>query len=112
MRLACAALFAIPLAFAQANTMEDLKPLLHEVSSAYSKLEPQIVRPAEGYFAIGDADSILARIAEYVAAGVCKFILRPMGSDDAQVLLQTRHLIEQVLPGVAARWPRLQPATT
>ncbi len=69
-------------------------------------------RPAEGYFAIGDADSILARIAEYVAAGVCKFILRPIGSDDAQILLQTRQLIEQVLPRVAARWPRTQTTTS
>jgi probable F420-dependent oxidoreductase len=68
-------------------------------------------RPAEGYFAIGDADSILARIAEYVTAGVCKFILRPVGRDDAQILQQTHQLIEQVLPRVAARWPRPQTAT-
>ena len=35
-------------------------------------------RDATHAFAIGDADTILARIAEYVDAGVSKFILRPL----------------------------------
>ena len=34
-------------------------------------------RDANGYFAIGDAGVIVERIADYVAAGVSKFILRP-----------------------------------
>jgi probable F420-dependent oxidoreductase len=63
-------------------------------------------RDAATYFAIGDAAAIIARIAQYVAAGASKFILRPLGRDDAQVLAQTRLLIEQVLPAVEARWPR------
>ena len=49
MQLRLAALFAILLAFPQANTPENLKPLLDEVSYAYVKLEPQTIRPAEGY---------------------------------------------------------------
>ena len=36
--------------FPGANTTENLQPLLDSVSSAYAKLEPQTVRPAEGYF--------------------------------------------------------------
>ena len=32
-----------------------------------------------GYFAVGDAGVIVERIAEYVAAGVSKFVLRPVG---------------------------------
>ena len=52
---------------------------------------------------------IIARLAQYVAAGVSKFILRPLGGDDAQILAQTRQLIEQVLPAVEARWPRKPP---
>ena len=51
-------------------------------------------------------DTILARLAEYVAVGVSKFILRPLDSDDAEILAQTRLLIEQVLPRAEARWPR------
>ena len=54
----------------------------------------------------GDADTILARIAEYVDAGVSKFILRPLGGDDDTLLAQTRQLIEQVLPRAEARWPK------
>jgi alkanesulfonate monooxygenase SsuD/methylene tetrahydromethanopterin reductase-like flavin-dependent oxidoreductase (luciferase family) len=43
-------------------------------------------RDAADAFAIGDADAILARIAEYVDAGVSKFILRPLGGDDDAIL--------------------------
>jgi probable F420-dependent oxidoreductase len=59
------------------------------------------------HFAVGDADAILARIAEYVDAGVSKFVLRPAVSGDEPVLAQVRHLIDEVLPRVAARWPRV-----
>jgi probable F420-dependent oxidoreductase len=62
-------------------------------------------RDASGYFAVGDAAAIVARIAEYIAAGVSKFVLRPVGSG-GKVLAQTRQLIEQVLPRVASRWPK------
>ena len=61
---------------------------------------------AATYFAVGDAGAIIERIAEYIAAGVSKFVLRPVGSSGEEVLAQTRQLIEQVLPQVASRWPR------
>jgi alkanesulfonate monooxygenase SsuD/methylene tetrahydromethanopterin reductase-like flavin-dependent oxidoreductase (luciferase family) len=62
-------------------------------------------RDATQVFVVGDADTVLARVAEYVDAGVSKFILRPLGGDDDAILAQTRRLIEQVLPRAAARWP-------
>ena len=62
--------------------------------------------PARGIVA-GDAAAILQRIAEYVEAGVTKFVLRPVGRGDDVPLAQTRLLLEQVLPLVAARWPKL-----
>ncbi len=58
------------------------------------------------YFAIGDANTILGRIADYVDAGISKFILRPAASGDEDMLGQTRLLIEHVLPEIAARWPK------
>ena len=58
------------------------------------------------YFAIGDAQTILARIAAYIEAGAQKFILRPLGNDGEDVTHQTRLLIEQVLPEAARRWPK------
>jgi alkanesulfonate monooxygenase SsuD/methylene tetrahydromethanopterin reductase-like flavin-dependent oxidoreductase (luciferase family) len=58
------------------------------------------------YFAIGDAEAIVERIAAYIAAGITKFILRPAARGDDEMLWQTRRLIEEVLPMVAARWPK------
>lgn len=61
--------------------------------------------PARG-IVVGDATAMLQRIAEYVEAGVTKFILRPIGHGDEVPLAQTRQLLETVLPLVATRWPR------
>ena len=58
------------------------------------------------YFAIGDADAIVTRIAAYIDAGISKFILRPMGRDDDEIIAQTERLIGEVIPAVAARWPK------
>ena len=63
-------------------------------------------RDPSGYFAIGDEKVILDRVAEYVAVGVEKFILRPVGPDGDAIIAQTRKLIEKVLPQVEARWPK------
>ncbi|MBK1657671.1 LLM class flavin-dependent oxidoreductase [Paracraurococcus ruber] len=49
----------------------------------------------------GDADAVLARIRAYVAAGVTKFVLRPVGEGDEVPLAQTRLLLERVLPGLS-----------
>lgn len=58
------------------------------------------------YFVFGDAAAIVRRIAEYIEAGASKFILRPLGRGDAEMLSQTQRLIDDVLPEVAARWPK------
>lgn len=57
-------------------------------------------------FAIGDANTIVERLAEFVDAGAYKFILRPAAGGDEEMLAQTRRLVEEVLPLVASRWPR------
>jgi probable F420-dependent oxidoreductase len=78
-------------------------PGVGKAMEAYTK---RTGRDAAHAFAIGDAETILARLAEYVDVGVSKFILRPLGGDDDAMLAQTRLLIEQVLPRAAAQWPR------
>ena len=78
-------------------------PQLQRALDAYRR---RTGRDAEGYFAIGNADTILGRIGEYVEAGVSKFVLRPLGADGSEIIEQTRRLIAEVLPRVAARWPR------
>jgi probable F420-dependent oxidoreductase len=78
-------------------------PAVQRAADAYTK---RTGRDADAYFAIGDAGTIVARIAEYIASGISKFVLRPIGSGDEAVLAQTRQLIERVLPLIASRWPK------
>ena len=76
------------------------------VAEAKAQVVRRVGRDVPSYFAIGDAETMLARIGDLVAAGVSKFILRPLLGGEEMVLGQTRRLIEEVLPAVAARWPR------
>jgi probable F420-dependent oxidoreductase len=78
-------------------------PALMPLFEAYKKRTGR--EPAD-YFAVGDAAAIVARIAEYVDAGVSKFILRPAARGDDEIIAQTSRLIDEVLPLVAAHWPR------
>lgn len=55
-------------------------------------------RDPGNYIAAGDADAIAERISDYVKAGVSKFILRPVGENDAEILAQTERLITEILP--------------
>ncbi|MBL8675439.1 MAG: LLM class flavin-dependent oxidoreductase, partial [Rhodospirillales bacterium] len=61
-------------------------PVVAKAMDAYAK---RTGRDPRAVFAVGDVDTVLARVAEYVDAGVSKFILRPLGADDAAVLTQT-----------------------
>lgn len=78
-------------------------PGMDRVAEAY---RARTGRDAREAFAVGDATAIMSRIAEYVDAGASKFILRPAAQGDDDMLIQTRRLIEQVLPLVGQRWPR------
>ncbi len=80
------------------------------VTGAMAAYTKRTGRDAQRYFAIGDETAILARIAEYVAGGVEKFILRPVGANGEEVIAQTRRLIDKVLPAVAVRWPKTKAA--
>ncbi|MEX2446861.1 MAG: TIGR03619 family F420-dependent LLM class oxidoreductase [Dehalococcoidia bacterium] len=54
------------------------------------------------YLAVGDIPDVLDRVEAFRAAGISKFVLRPLAVGDADILEQTRHLIEDVLPVVHA----------
>jgi probable F420-dependent oxidoreductase len=88
----------IPFRFGRADD-----PGLDRLLEAYKK---RTGRDPLRYFAIGDAEAIVERIDSYVAAGISKFILRPAARGDEEMLSQTRRLIDEVLPLVAARWPK------
>ena len=53
--------------------------------------------------AVGDANTILERIAEYRKAGASKFVLIPLARGDADLIDQTQRLISEVIP-VAHAW--------
>jgi probable F420-dependent oxidoreductase len=55
------------------------------------------------YLAVGGADEIVARIGEYLEAGVSKFVLRPMAADADDAMRQTERLVAEVLPRVHGR---------
>jgi probable F420-dependent oxidoreductase len=57
----------------------------------------------KAYFALGTADAVLERIAQYRAVGVSKFVMIPLAQSDAQLLEQTRRLAAEVVP-VAHGW--------
>src|SRR6266851_720164 len=78
-------------------------PSLARLFEAYRK---RTGRDPMKHFAIGDADAIVERIAAFIAGGISKFIMRPAARGDYEMLAQTRRLIEEVLPRVAARWPK------
>ena len=78
-------------------------PALLPLFEAYRK---RTGRDPKDYFAVGDAEAIVGKIADYVEAGVSKFILRPSARGDDEIMTQTRRLIEEVLPRVASRWPK------
>ena len=78
-------------------------PALERLFEAYRR---RTGRDPTRHFAIGDAEAIVERIAAYAAGGISKFILRPAARGDAEILAQTRRLIEEVLPLVASRWPK------
>ena len=60
-------------------------------------------RDPQHTFAVGDARDIGARIEEYAAAGISKFVLRPTGSSDEELMAQTQRLIDEVIPVFAGR---------
>ena len=72
-----------------------------------------VVRAAERYervggrnaresFAIGGAAEIVEKVRAFAEAGLPKIILRPLASDDKDTINQTRLMIDEVQPGIAA----------
>jgi alkanesulfonate monooxygenase SsuD/methylene tetrahydromethanopterin reductase-like flavin-dependent oxidoreductase (luciferase family) len=66
---------------------------------------PRIAPPGfdpRAYYAVGDADAIVDRCREYVAAGISKFVLIPLARGEAEVTRQCQRLIAEVIPRVEA----------
>ena len=64
-------------------------------------LQKRLGKDPDGLMAVGDAADILALVDAFRDVGVHKFILRPIASDGADYIAQTRRLIDEVLPAIA-----------
>lgn len=65
-------------------------------------LEKRLGRKPEGFLAVGDTAEIMALIDAFRAAGVHKFILRPIAVDGDDFIEQTRRFIDRLLPAIRA----------
>lgn len=54
------------------------------------------------YMAVGEEEDIVRRVEEYIAAGVSKFVLRPVATSDADLEYQTVRFLERVAPRFTA----------
>src|SRR6202012_4605223 len=67
------------------------------VAKVMQQYQARTGRDPRDLFAMGDAEVILRRLAEYVDAGASKFILRPIAEGDAEMLLQPKRLVGEGL---------------
>ena len=51
-------------------------------------------------FAIGSTSDVVARLQQYVDAGASKFVLFPIAAGEADVIAQTRYIVEEVRPAI------------
>lgn len=72
------------------------------VAREMGRFEKRLRRDPSGYFVVGDGAAIIDRLAEYADAGATKFILRPIGDGDTDLMDQTRRFIEEVQPHLDA----------
>ena len=70
-------------------------PIVRKTADAFKKRSGR--DPKTG-MAIGDAEDILAMIESYIPHGISKFILRPIGAGDDEMMAQTKRLVDEVLP--------------
>lgn len=72
------------------------EPCVETRVAAYTTRTPP--RDLKQSWAVGDAKDILSRLQEFLDAGVYKFVLRPIGDDDGDLMAQTQRLADEVIP--------------
>ena len=64
--------------------------------------QSRFARDPRRHAVVGGAEEIIRRIEAYNGAGIHKFILRPIGTDDDDLIAQSQRLIDEVLPWLEA----------
>jgi probable F420-dependent oxidoreductase len=54
-------------------------------------------------FAVGPPDAVIDLLRQFVAAGMSKFVMIPLVADAAELMAQTRMLVEQIAPAIEDR---------
>lgn len=75
------------------------EPIVARYNAVLSK---RLGRAPDGFTAVGDTPQMLELLQRFHAAGVHKFILRPIASGTDDMLAQTRLMVERLLPEIAA----------
>ncbi len=75
------------------------EPCVQRAAKAYAAISKK--DPKQG-LAVGGVDEVMAIIEPYVANQVDKFILRPIGDGDADMIEQTQRMIDEIQPAVLA----------
>jgi alkanesulfonate monooxygenase SsuD/methylene tetrahydromethanopterin reductase-like flavin-dependent oxidoreductase (luciferase family) len=57
-------------------------------------------RVPSDFVVVGDLSDVIRRCSEYHRAGISKFVLIPLGNDDADLMAQTRRVVDEVIPVV------------
>lgn len=65
-------------------------------------LEKRLGKDPAAYSAVGGVDEMMAMVEDFHASGAHKFILRPIASGTADMIEQTKMLVEQLLPAINA----------
>lgn len=76
-------------------------PAVQAVADSYRQRSEG--RDPRDHLAVGDAGDVIHRIEQYIEAGISKFILRPIGTNDDDLINQTRLLAKEVIPEVEGR---------
>ena len=68
-------------------------------------LRKRLGKEPSGFTAVGDTAAMMTLVHEFRAAGIHKFILRPIASGTEDMLSQTKLMIERLLPEIDALNP-------
>lgn len=72
------------------------------VSKYHSSLKKRLGRDPEGFSAVGGVEQMMALVHDFRAAGVHKFILRPIAQGTEDMIDQTRQMVEKLIPEIDA----------
>jgi probable F420-dependent oxidoreductase len=68
------------------------------VTTTAKGLAARLKHSPDRYLVAGDARSMVTRINEFLDAGCQKFVMLPMANGTSDMMEQTRHFVEEVLP--------------